>query len=156
MSLILRQTATTFDKGDFEKGMVAAPKGKGGRVVRAAPHSGGVLKATKHPDEAYELVKFFTSTEAQRTWTGTFPGTVPVRKSLAESPDFLKGLRPWENVSVYRDSNKLIRVSQLPQKSPDMDTLLTDAQKAMQLGQQTVEAALNAIKPQWDTLFQTK
>ena len=156
MSLILRQTATTFDKGDFEKGMVAAPKGKGGRVIRAAPHSGGVLKATKHPDEAYELVKFFTSTEAQRTWTGTFPGTVPVRKSLAESPEFLKGLRPWENVAVYRDSNKLIRVSQLPQKSTDMDTLLTDAQKAMQLGQQTVEAALNAIKPQWDTLFQSK
>ena len=156
MSLILRQTAAAFDKGDFEKGMVAAPKGKGGRVVRAAPHSGGVLKATKHPDQAYELVKFFASTEAQRTWTGTFPGTVPVRKSLAESQDFVKGLRPWENVAVYRESNRLLRVSQLPQKSPDMDTLLTDAQKAMQLGQQTVAVALNAIKPQWDTLFQAR
>jgi ABC-type glycerol-3-phosphate transport system substrate-binding protein len=81
---------------------------------------------------------------------------VPVRKSLAESNDFVKGLRPWENVAVYRESNKLLRVSQLPPKSPDMDTLLTDAQKAMQLGQQTADAALNAIKPQWDTLFQTR
>lgn len=156
MSLILRQTAAAFDKGEFEKGMVAAPKGKGGRVIRAAPHSGGILKATKYPDQAYELVKFFSSTEAQRTWTGTFPGTVPVRKSLAESAEFLKGLRPWENVAVYRESNKLLRVSQLPQKSPDMDTLLTDAQKAMQLGQQTVESALGAIKPQWDALFQSR
>jgi multiple sugar transport system substrate-binding protein len=156
MSMILRQTATTFDKADFEKGMVAAPKGKGGRVIRAAPHAGGVLKATKHPDEAYELVKFFTMTEAQKTWTGTFPGTVPVRKSLAESNDFVKGLRPWENVAVYRESNKLLRVTQLPPKSPDMDTLLTDAQKAMQLGQQTADVALNTIKPQWDALFQAR
>ena len=156
MGMILRQTATTFDKADFEKGMVAAPMGKGGRVVRAAPHAGGVLKATKHPDEAYELVKFFTTVDAQKTWTGSFPGTVPVRKSLAESNDFLKGLRPWENVNVYRASNKLLRVTQLPPKSPDMDTLLTDAQKAMQLGQQTAEVALNAIKPQWDALFQTR
>jgi len=156
MALLLRQTATTFDKADFEKGMVAAPKGKGGRVVRAAPHAGGVLKATRHPDEAYELVRFFTTADAQRTWTGTFPGTVPVRKSLAESGDFVKGLRPWESAAVYRESNKLLRVTQLPPKSPEMDTLLTDAQKAMQLGQQTADAALAAIKPQWDALFQTR
>jgi ABC-type glycerol-3-phosphate transport system substrate-binding protein len=156
MSLLLRQTATTFDRADFEKGMVPAPKGKGGRVVRAAPHAAGVLKATKHPDAAYELVTFFTLPEAQRTWTGSFPGTVPVRRSMAEGAEFLKGLRPWENAAVYRDSNRLLRVTQLPAKSPDMDTLLTDAQKAMQLGQQTAEAALTTIKPQWDALFQAR
>ena len=81
---------------------------------------------------------------------------MPVRKSLAESNDFVKGLQPWENVNVYRESNKLLRVTQLPPKSPDMDNLLTDAQKAMQLGQQTAEVALNTIKPQWEALFQTR
>jgi ABC-type glycerol-3-phosphate transport system substrate-binding protein len=156
LTLLLRQTATTFDKGDFDKGMVAAPKGKGGRVVRAAPHAAGVLKATGHPDESYALVTFFTTPAAQKTWTGTFPGTVPVRKSLAESADFVKGLRPWEDAAVYRESNKLLRVTQLPPRSPEMDTLLTEAQRAMQLGQQPADAALNGIKPQWDALFQTR
>src|SRR5262249_5833638 len=102
MSMLLRQTATTFDKADFEKGMVAAPKGNGGRVIRAAPHGGGGLEASKPPDAGFALVAFFTSADAQKTWTGTFPGTVPVRRSLAESADFLKGLRPWENAAVYR------------------------------------------------------
>jgi ABC-type glycerol-3-phosphate transport system substrate-binding protein len=156
LAMLLRQTATTFDRADFEKGMVPAPKGKGGRVVRAAPHAGGVLKATKQPDAAYELVKFFTLPEAQRTWTGTFPGTVPVRRTMAEGADFVKGLRPWENAAVYRESNRLLRVTQLPARSPDMDTLLTDAQKAMQLGEQPAEAALGTIKPQWDGLFQAR
>lgn len=44
-----------------------------------------VMKDTEHPEEALELLKFFTSKEGMRMMMGTFP---PPRKSVLESEEF--------------------------------------------------------------------
>lgn len=152
MSMGARLNWVTFDRADFEKGMGSIPKGKAGRPLRATPHSAGVLKATKHPEAAYEFVKFLTTADPQRTWMG-WPGGVPVRKSIAESGEFEKGLRPWESAAFYRDSFKEVRVTRLPVRAWDMDPLLTQAQGKIRSGELAAEAALTEIKPLWESLL---
>jgi len=148
----IRLVWVTFDRADFEKGMAPIPRGPAGRIVRGTPHSSGVLKITRHPEAAYEFVKFLTTADPQRTWMG-WPGGVPVRKSIAESGEFEKGLRPWENAAVYRESFKQVRVTRLPLKAWDMDPLLTTAQGKIRSGELSAGAALTEIKGQWESLL---
>ncbi len=71
----------------FEWDIAPRAMGEGGRGVYSAKDQYGVVASTKHPDEAWELVKFLTSVEGQRLMMRT-SGLMPIRISLL--PEYLE------------------------------------------------------------------
>jgi multiple sugar transport system substrate-binding protein len=80
---------TTFDWDvvEFPKG----PGGKRGFPMSAAGYS--VVKTSKHPELAYELVKYLSGEVGQRFMAATGL-TQPALRSLASTPAFLDGKAP--------------------------------------------------------------
>jgi ABC-type glycerol-3-phosphate transport system substrate-binding protein len=135
--------------------MVAWPKGPKGRVTRGTPFLAGILKPSKHPQEAWEWVKFMTTLPAQRTWLA-MQGTLSSRKSVTQSPAFQQSLLPWESAAVYEESLRTLRVTKLPPKAADIDTLWRTALTAVYGGEKPAGVAMAEIKPAIDDLLQAK
>jgi multiple sugar transport system substrate-binding protein len=79
---------------NFEWDVVLFPRGPGKQ--RAIPLSAAgysIVKGTKHPELAYELVKCLAGETGQKFMTATGL-TQPALKTLAKSPVFLDGLSP--------------------------------------------------------------
>lgn len=74
---------------DFRWDVALFPKGPAGRHTRYAGVGFGVWSGTKVPGEAWELVKFLCGRDAGRVFRNA-PTDVPARRSVAESPEFLK------------------------------------------------------------------
>ncbi|HET7771779.1 MAG TPA: sugar ABC transporter substrate-binding protein, partial [Chloroflexota bacterium] len=80
-------------KAGFNLGLVPLPKGKAGRPNIDGPQAYGVGAATKFPDAAWELVKWYAeeTMQAERLELGA---SVPVRKSMQKHKSFVGALRP--------------------------------------------------------------
>jgi multiple sugar transport system substrate-binding protein len=79
---------------DFEWDVVEVPLGPNGK--RAFPMSAagyGILKSSKNPELAYELVKYLSGETGQKLMAATGL-TQPALKTLAQSPVFLDGQPP--------------------------------------------------------------
>jgi multiple sugar transport system substrate-binding protein len=74
-------------------------------VTLAAP------KATKHPKEAWEFIKFVTSEEGQKINASTGLG-MPVLKSVTESGEWLQAGEPKEHIDIY--TNQMNQARNLP------------------------------------------
>ncbi|NUL83569.1 MAG: extracellular solute-binding protein [Armatimonadetes bacterium] len=79
-------TYRTYDKIDWD--IASVPRGPGGRGTMVAPIGFGVSAQSKHPREAFLLVKFLCSVQGQRILadSGLF---VPCRREVALSREFL-------------------------------------------------------------------
>lgn len=71
---------------DFEWDIAPLPEGTEGRFPMLGQAGYGLFKGSKHPEEAKELLKFFTSQEGI-TATSTF--FVPPRESVLSSDEFI-------------------------------------------------------------------
>jgi len=80
------------------------PKGPRGRATRFGSYPLSIASTTKHPEEAWELLKFLASPFAMRTRLrmGSAAFT-PARRSVAESPDYL-GVTPPDHPEVFVDA----------------------------------------------------
>ncbi len=68
-------------------GIAMPPKGKYGRPIRYTSSGWVVWSGTKHPDEAWELVKFLNSHKVMKEYC--FDNYyIPARKSIGLSPEF--------------------------------------------------------------------
>lgn len=61
-----------------------------------------IFKESKHPDEAWEFVKWITSPETQAKWSMT-SGYLPIRRSVSKLPEFQKYLSENPNFKVFVD-----------------------------------------------------
>jgi ABC-type glycerol-3-phosphate transport system substrate-binding protein len=103
--LFLNGTAAMFQSGtwqspnfrvikDFDWDVVEFPKGPHGHRGFAMSASGyAILKGCKHPDLAYELVKYFGGEMGQKYLASTGL-TQPALRPLAQSKAFLDGQKP--------------------------------------------------------------
>jgi ABC-type glycerol-3-phosphate transport system substrate-binding protein len=68
----------------------------------------GVTTQSKHPDEAFQLVKYMSGPGGHEQFLA-LGASVPVRKSLAGAKEYLAALLPWEDRAVYEDASKSVR-----------------------------------------------
>ena len=96
-----------------------APRAMGaaGRGVYTAKDQYGIIASTKHPDEAWELVKFLVSEEGQRLMMRT-AGLMPIRISLM--PEYLE---------MLGDKNAHHLATAVQEAIPDPMAVLVESQR---------------------------
>ncbi len=82
---------------DFEWDIVPLPEGPQGRGTSLGFAGYSIIKGTKHPEEAYDLLKFLTGPKNAATASQFF---VPSRKSILESEEFAKGAPSVESMKI--------------------------------------------------------
>lgn len=139
----------------FSWGMAPVPRGKKFAVaVRICGH--GIKADTKHPEESWELVKYYQSPEAQRM-LGDFALWIPSREGLARDPGF------WHPQGVP-ENHAECRIADIKKARPG-DVLHLEAQKICEtllpveldlfwLGQKSATECVNVIVPKVDEILQ--
>ncbi|HEX2035367.1 MAG TPA: sugar ABC transporter substrate-binding protein [Chloroflexota bacterium] len=131
---------------DLEAGICPVPKGKQGRVCRDGPGAVGVTSQSRHPDEAFQLVKYMTGPGGQEQFLA-LGASVPVRKSLSTAKEYLNALLPWEDRAVYEDASKSVRPIVYPPGFGEIEKAWQAARTEMLEGRAAARDALLAIKP---------
>ncbi len=139
-------------KARFDLGLVALPKGKAGRQNIDGPQAYGIGTATKFPDAAWELVKWWAEEQpqAERLELGA---SVPVRKSMQKHKSFLGALRPFESAATLEESAKTVRAPYSPANLADIEKPVADNWRLMMSGERTVKDAMDDITSQVDRLL---
>lgn len=82
---------------DFEWDIVPLPEGPKGRGTSLGFAGYSIIKGTKHPEEAFELLKYLTNPDNAATASQFF---VPSRKSILESEEFAKGAPSADSMRI--------------------------------------------------------
>ncbi|HEX2034066.1 MAG TPA: sugar ABC transporter substrate-binding protein [Chloroflexota bacterium] len=137
----------------WELGLVALPKGKGGRQNLDGPQAYAVGAASKAPDAAWELVKWWAA-EPQQTQRLQLGASAPVRKSMTRSKAFADSLRPFESVAVLEEAEKTVRAPYSPANLADIERVVSEGWNAILAGEKSVKDALEQMTSQVDPLLQ--
>ena len=106
----------------FPIGMVATYKGKGGRVNRQAPIAFAAANNAPNGDAGWRWMRFMTSAKAQAVLIGR-GGTLPIKPSHQQLPEFAKSMQPFENKDVWLESQATARPLLQPTSYDDIATL---------------------------------
>lgn len=111
----------------------------------------GMASVTKHPDEAYQLIRFLTGREGQvqQAHEGL---AIPSLKSVAYSDAFLNppGFPP-HNAQLFLDAINHVRLGQNPRQQ-EFGRLVEDhINRAIQTGRATPKEAAEALQAAWTT-----
>jgi multiple sugar transport system substrate-binding protein len=138
--------------GGFELGLVPLPKGKASRQNIDGPQAYGVGAATKFPDAAWQLVRWWADPErqAKRLELGA---SVPVRKSMQKSDSFVMSLRPFESAATLEEAANTVRAPFSPPNLTDIEKITGDAWTAMITAKQSVKDAMDQCTTQVDPLL---
>ncbi|MFQ5810445.1 MAG: ABC transporter substrate-binding protein [Armatimonadota bacterium] len=136
---------------DFEWDVAFFPKGPQGRVTRYYGDGYVAWRETRHPREAWELLKFLTSEYCERMYAEDARG-VPSRKSVAYSDDFIRPDTPWDE-RIFVDSAKYAHLQPITTKYPEMDVAWREPYERILLGELTVAQALEIMDHQLDELL---
>jgi multiple sugar transport system substrate-binding protein len=139
---------------DIDAGICPVPKGKKGRVCRDGPGAVGVTSQSKHPDEAFQLIKYMTGAGGQEQYL-SLGASVPVRKSLSGAKEYLGSLLPWEDRAVYEDASKSVRPIVYPAGFGEIEKAWQGARTEMLAGRASARDALLAIKPGVDAALKS-
>jgi multiple sugar transport system substrate-binding protein len=114
-----RWNVPNFRRSQFKWDVMLMPRQK----TRAQFLSGsifGVAKASKRPEESWELLKYISGKDAQNTMTAL--GLLfPSRMSIARSDAFLKSTPPETN-SVYLKDVEVARILPMHPRYPEMES----------------------------------
>ncbi|HHW10043.1 MAG TPA: sugar ABC transporter substrate-binding protein [Firmicutes bacterium] len=72
------------------------------RATRVASSGYSIYAHTKYPEEAWRFLKFLGSAEAGRVLVGDGT-TIPIHRSLINSPEFINSIAPGSNEMVFID-----------------------------------------------------
>ncbi|MGH2367365.1 MAG: ABC transporter substrate-binding protein [Chloroflexota bacterium] len=131
----------------FEKGMAPMPKGRAGRIVRAAPLGVHIMQGSKHPDAAWEYLAFQSGPEGARLMLEMHL-TVPWLKSLLGSKAHAQQLLPWESAAYYAESSNKVRPTPYPSQFSEINKLYRTAYREVRAGQKPAQQAIGEIKSQ--------
>ncbi len=138
--------------GGYELGLVPLPKGKGGRQNIDGPQAYGVGAASKAPDVAWQLARWWADErpQEQRLELGA---SVPVRKSMSRSKAFVESLRPFESAGTLEEASRTVRAPFSPANLGDVERAVDEAWNAVLAGQKTIKDALDQMTSQVDPLL---
>ncbi len=144
-----------FADAPFEKGVVAMPTGKAGRVIRNVPFGIHIMKGSKHQDAAWEYASYQSSVEAEKMFLADRV-TVPWHKSTVSSPDFARTLYPWQSVPVYTETINKVRPTIYPSQSTEIQKVFGAAYTSVYAGEKTAAQAIGEVKGQINDLLKKK
>lgn len=140
---------------DFDWDVVMFPKGPSGKRAFGTGGSGySVLRTSKHPKEAYEVIKALTNKEAQ-TYLADTGLAQPAIKEIAESSHWAGDNKPPKNKRMVNDAMKYVvydpfstawREAKDMYIIPELDLIFN--------GKKTVEQAVKAFTSKVTNLLQ--
>lgn len=102
--------------------------------------------STKHPDEAFELLRFLSGPSGQET-VARMGLEIPSLKSVANSAAFLAG-KP-DHSRIFLDELKHAQIMQLPSAREFTQYFTDELAGCLELNQQTPEEAARNLKARW-------
>jgi multiple sugar transport system substrate-binding protein len=138
----------------FRWDVVNVPRGKAGNKVSLLGLPIAISSKTKHPKEAYELLKFLCYSEEAQTLQAKWGIAMPSRKDLAMSEVFMKQPIMPEHVNLYMQSMLEYTYAQkgYPYSKQVYDTIQSGIELA-QLGKMSVKDAMLIKKPIIDKII---
>lgn len=85
---------------DFDYGFAPLPEGPQKKATVVGGEYLAIFKQSKHPDAAWEFIKWIIQPENQAEWAMT-SGYIPVRKDVIQIPKFVKYLEDHPNFKVF-------------------------------------------------------
>jgi multiple sugar transport system substrate-binding protein len=124
----------------------------GGRVTSVNSAGFVVAKASQHPDDAWEFIKYCLS-EAGQTRLTELGLAIPVLKSVAESPVFLNQKMVDINQQVFLDSLEFARMKPVFRGYEEWSAAVGDGMAPIWLGEADLNATLDSVIPQADAIL---
>ncbi len=132
----------------FRYDIVNIPRGKYGNKVSLLGLPIAISKYTKHPKEAYELLKFLTYSDIAQTMQAQMGIGMPSRKDIAMSDVYLKQPVIPEHVNLYMKS--MLEYTYVPDSLPYAKQIYDQINAGIelaQLGKMSVKDAMQLKQP---------
>ena len=139
---------------DFEWDVVMFPKGPGGTRAFGTGGTGyAMLKSTKHPDLAWEVLKALTNDEGQTKLAQT--GLVqPANRVIAEGPAFAQSPEPPANKAMLNDAMQYVVYEPfIPEWREIFELRILPELDLVFHGQKTAQDAAASFTPTVNTLL---
>jgi len=111
----------------------------------------GIASTSKHPEEAFEFIKFMVSDDAMLRWSSALGFTPPNISLLTENPKFANDPEQ-QRVLWAMNNQKLYPLSGYPDNA-ELESILRSYLQAAYLGQVTPEAALAGAEEEWNVIL---
>ena len=152
MEVLTNDVIALFQNEPFPKGVAPMPKGKAGRIIRGAAVGLGIIKDSKHQDEAWDYAAFQSGPDGEKIML-QLNLTTPWLKSTLGGSDYPKYLQPWESAAYYSEALKALRPTVYPLKFDEIRKLYAAAYDKVRAGQESAPQAMTAIKGQINDLL---
>jgi multiple sugar transport system substrate-binding protein len=137
---------------NFKYDIAPMPTGPAGRATSVNSAGFVVAKDSKHPKEAWEFIKFALS-EAGQKRLAELGFAIPVLKSVAESPSYLKQAGPAINQQVFLDALQYAHVKPSFKGYDQWSTVVGDGLAPAWNGEKDINAVLDEIVPAADAVL---
>lgn len=141
-----------YDTGGFKYDVVPMPKGPAGPATSVNSAGFVVAKATKHPQEAFNFIKFVLSQSGQ-TRLAELGFACPVLKTVAESPTFLQQSSSTLNQQVFLTSLAFAHMKPVFKGYDEWASVVGDGMGAVWRGEAELNPTLNDIVTQADAVL---
>ena len=136
----------------FDWDVCVVPKGKMGRVTLHGGTAYSVSAETRHPEQAWELVKFYCSAPGV-TRAIESGRTTPVLKSIALSPVFLDW-RPPENMMAFVQTMEHGRRPSYFARNAEVTTVLETEIQRLTIGEATADETCETLKRELEGILE--
>lgn len=119
------------------------PRGKAGRFTRSSSNCYTIWSGTKHPDEAWQLLKFLVGQQAVKIRAESGEA-VPPRKSIAYSKVFLRSDTPWHE-EIFVEAMDYARPMRIFPGWAKMSGIMAKGFQLMYLGKVTVKEEIRIL-----------
>lgn len=136
----------------FPWDVAAFPAGPAGRATSVNSAGFVIASGSKHPDQAWELVKYALSPSGQ-TRLAELGLAIPVLPSLAESPVFLQQKTAPIRQQVFLDALKYAHVKPVFKGYDEWSSTVGDGLRPVWTGETPLEDAMSEIIPAADDVL---
>ncbi|MEZ6192670.1 MAG: extracellular solute-binding protein, partial [Phycisphaerales bacterium] len=137
------------DIDTFDWDVVPLPHQQGADPVSSiAVVAWGMSSTSKHPDEAFTLMKFLCGPIGQRL-TAQSGLAVPCTRPVAESDDFLQPDKRPANARLFIDLIDTARLGQMPPEAEFSRIVEQETEQAIRLNRLTPEQAGKNVEARW-------
>ncbi|HEY9897687.1 MAG TPA: sugar ABC transporter substrate-binding protein [Pantanalinema sp.] len=128
------------------------PRGKAGSVVDVDASGWAIARESRHPQAAWELVKFLASRRASETFAGGGL-IVPARRDVAESPRFLDAAQAPKGARAFVDAIETGRPMRTPPNWNEVSNELDQQLEPLWAGREAAAPVLKRAAARIDELL---
>lgn len=141
----------------FDWDIAPTPSGPAGNWAVVKGNQITVNKLSRHPDLAYEFVKFMTGPETELRLCGKERRAVPTRLSVQNDPQYLDTKKPPFQTEVFLESVKRGRILPINWRYQEWVQVYNSAMDGLfNLGSETPEAACREATNRVNTLLRSE